>query len=44
MPYFFYLWVEDGFIRNNPTQRQTTPTHCQDSSLPYADLSIEDEG
>jgi hypothetical protein len=18
MPYFFYLWVEDGFIRNNP--------------------------
>lgn len=21
MPYFFYLWVEDGFIRSNPNQR-----------------------
>lgn len=22
MPYFFYLWVEDGFIRSNPNQKK----------------------
>lgn len=22
MPYFFYLWVEDGFIRSNPNQQK----------------------